>query len=54
MKISNWSILGYMIGSAFSLFSGYKNIIQPTGKVINIRIKKDKIFVSAEVKEVLK
>jgi len=39
---------------AFSLFSGYKNIIQPTGKVINIRIKKDKIFVSAEVKEVLK
>ena len=37
---------------AFSLFSEYKNIIQPTGEVISIRIKKDKIFVSAEVKEV--
>tara|TARA_Y100000310_G_scaffold1683_1_gene2130 strand:- start:401 stop:1306 length:906 start_codon:yes stop_codon:yes gene_type:complete len=36
---------------AFSLFSKYKNIIQPTGRIINIRIKKDKIIISAEVKE---
>ncbi len=36
---------------AYSLFSGYKNIIQPTNKIINIRIKKDKILITAEVKE---
>jgi len=35
---------------AFSIFSGYKKIIQPTGKVINIRIKKDKILINAEVR----
>ena len=39
---------------AFSLFSKYKNIIQPTGEIINIRIKKDKFIISAEVKEVNK
>ena len=36
---------------AFSIFSGFKNIIQPTGKLIEVNIKKDKVVVSAEVKE---
>jgi len=36
---------------AYSLFSGFKTIIQPTNKTININIKKDKIFITAEVKE---
>ncbi len=37
---------------AFSIISGKSKIIQPTGKEINIKIKKDKIIISAEVKEV--
>jgi len=35
---------------AFSLFSGFNKIIQPTGEILNINIKKDKVFVSAKVK----
>lgn len=34
---------------AFSLFSGYKNITQPTGKTINIEINKKVIEISAFV-----
>ena len=37
---------------AFSIFSGYERIIQPTGKIINIKIKKDKAIINAEVREV--
>ena len=34
---------------SYNIFSGRKRIIQPTGKIIKVNIKKDKIFVSAEV-----
>ncbi len=39
---------------AFSIFSGFDEIIQPTGKSIKVKVKKDKCIVSAEVNEVLK
>ena len=35
---------------AFSIFSGLSKIIQPTGKSIKVNIKKDKVIISAEVK----
>ena len=37
---------------AFSIFSGYNNIVQPTGKSIKVKIKKDRCIISAEVKRI--
>ena len=39
---------------AFSIFSRYKNIIQPTGKLIRVNIKNGKVLVNSEVEEVRK
>ena len=36
---------------AYSIYSGYKKIIQPTKEMIKVNIKKDKVLVSAEVKK---
>lgn len=38
---------------AASIFTGFKNIIQPTGKVIRVTTEKDFITVTSEVKEII-
>jgi hypothetical protein len=39
---------------AYALFSGFSEVIQPTGKLLDINIKKDKVVVCGEVEEVLR
>jgi len=37
---------------AYALFSGFSEIVQPTRESLSIKIKKDKVVVSGEVKEI--